>query len=657
METMMTPQAMGPTFFYYSHDPSSENRQQGHFTSHPGFQHHQMGMFPVVPTLPSTPIYSRPSSSSSQPQQHQFQFQLQHQHHQQQQQQHPIIYTGMPNLHSTMLRMTSPQPMHQKPTIMLETDLNESNGLYYPSTPPLSSSGSSISSPGSCDMLQTPCNPMFSGLDHLDRKEGCDVKVESFAHSPLDWSSCASPPMTPVYLPSQSLTQSSTGNVFSLNNHASDLLSTASCPSLSPSPSPYARSVSSDDLDFCDPRNLTVGSAGAVNSNLTPEFSPLHALCARDDEEHHKSVLRGEAFVKAAAPAISLSPNPHFEFNPQLHRSLPSGLPSFEDFSDLEQEDDFVNGLVNLGENIVAPPATTTATATTSATATPTAATTTTTQIGRSRASSDAVSLCQSNYVCDDDSEDLDDAELFSANCLPSPPDSCQADSDAHQHKRQKKSPSSCNLAMNTVSDGQSGDAQSGTPEQQSTPPANDGNTQETNSSEVKNNSEDNDANSENHDDSASTPLPAPANRRGRKQSLTEDPSKTFKCELCNRRFRRQEHLKRHYRSLHTEDKPFECHECGKKFSRSDNLAQHSRTHGSGAIVMDLIDHPDHMGNMHPAYHHAMMTGMPSLGGGEDYHNMSKVLFQVTAEIPGSESDHSSDEDSENNSKKRKRME
>lgn len=79
-------------------------------------------------------------------------------------------------------------------------------------------------------------------------------------------------------------------------------------------------------------------------------------------------------------------------------------------------------------------------------------------------------------------------------------------------------------------------------------------------------------------------------NRRGRKPSLTEDPSKTFVCHLCNRRFRRQEHLKRHYRSLHTQDKPFECTECGKKFSRSDNLSQHQRTHGSGSFPLTVID-------------------------------------------------------------------
>lgn len=80
--------------------------------------------------------------------------------------------------------------------------------------------------------------------------------------------------------------------------------------------------------------------------------------------------------------------------------------------------------------------------------------------------------------------------------------------------------------------------------------------------------------------------------RRGRKQSLTDDPSKTFVCTLCSRRFRRQEHLKRHYRSLHTHDKPFECTDCGKKFSRSDNLSQHQRTHGAGTMVMGVLTHP-----------------------------------------------------------------
>ena len=142
----------------------------------------------------------------------------------------------------------------------------------------------------------------------------------------------------------------------------------------------------------------------------------------------------------------------------------------------------------------------------------------------------------------------------------------------------------------------------------------------------------------------------APVNRRGRKQSLTEDPSKTFVCDQCNRRFRRQEHLKRHYRSLHTHDKPFECHECGKKFSRSDNLSQHARTHGSGAIVMGVLEE----GELQPDH-------MESASDGEHIHALGNVLFGVAAAASGSESEGpsdigSSDGDSQSR-KKRKRSE
>ncbi|CCJ28969.1 unnamed protein product [Pneumocystis jirovecii] len=55
---------------------------------------------------------------------------------------------------------------------------------------------------------------------------------------------------------------------------------------------------------------------------------------------------------------------------------------------------------------------------------------------------------------------------------------------------------------------------------------------------------------------------------------------KTHICDICNKRFKRYEHLKRHERS-HTSEKPFQCsiRECGRWFSRSDNLRAHLRTH------------------------------------------------------------------------------
>ncbi|WYZ34740.1 hypothetical protein EsH8_I_001016 [Colletotrichum jinshuiense] len=553
--TMMTAQAMGQApFLYYrpEHKPDT-SRHRGHFSQQPNMHQH-MAMYPMVPTLPSTPIYSRPNSSCSQPM-------------------GPTLYSNGP---AAMTPMASPQPMSHRPAIMLETDMCD-DGLYFPSTPPLSNCGSAISSPhNSCELLQTPMNPMFSGLDGFDGLDSFKETLEVPENLAVDWNSCGSPPMTPVYLQNQA------GQVPSLSTNTSDLLSTASCPSLSPSPSPYARSVASEqDLDFCDPRNLTVAAApNTSNPTLAPEYSAFTL-----GEE-----LRGEVSAKTPASAPSQQT---FDFNP----AIPHGLPAFEDLSDLESEDDFVNGLVNLGDAHSA-------------------------EIRRPRActGSSVVSLGHASFIGEEEFN-FDEADISVAACLPSPSASC-SDNDCHQDKRRRVVKETCKPSpmMNAAA----GSSQVASSEQRS-------NSQAAAS----------DVNSSSDSESPAASLPAPVNRRGRKQSLTEDPSKTFVCELCNRRFRRQEHLKRHYRSLHTQDKPFECNECGKKFSRSDNLSQHARTHGSGAIVMELDDSAVH------SFDHSMM------GHPEDYHTLGKVLFQVASEIPGSASELSSEE--ENGKKKRKR--
>lgn len=143
-------------------------------------------------------------------------------------------------------------------------------------------------------------------------------------------------------------------------------------------------------------------------------------------------------------------------------------------------------------------------------------------------------------------------------------------------------------------------------------------------------------------DENGSTPV-APTSRRGRKQSLTEDPSKTFVCTLCSRRFRRQEHLKRHYRSLHTHDKPFECTDCGKKFSRSDNLSQHQRTHGTGAVVMGVLDGSELHGEM------SQSTGMYTQNPAQ----MGQILYSAAEGISSSSSDSYSDLDTPMRKRKR----
>lgn len=69
--------------------------------------------------------------------------------------------------------------------------------------------------------------------------------------------------------------------------------------------------------------------------------------------------------------------------------------------------------------------------------------------------------------------------------------------------------------------------------------------------------------------------------RKENKEADLNDETKIYLCNYCSRRFKRHEHLKRHFRSLHTFEKPFDCPKCNKKFSRSDNLQQHLKIHNA----------------------------------------------------------------------------
>lgn len=150
-------------FYLFNQESKSDSRQAQFHTQH------QMAGFQMVHALPPTPMYSRPNSSScSQP---------------------PTLYSNGP----AVMTPTGPVPTTaQRPVIMLDTDFTDNS--YFPSTPPLSTSGSAVGSPKLCDALQTPMNPMFSGLDGLT---ACKDGLESAENLVLDWSSCASPPMSP----------------------------------------------------------------------------------------------------------------------------------------------------------------------------------------------------------------------------------------------------------------------------------------------------------------------------------------------------------------------------------------------------------------------------------------------------------------------------
>ncbi|KAJ9059033.1 hypothetical protein DSO57_1006510 [Entomophthora muscae] len=69
-----------------------------------------------------------------------------------------------------------------------------------------------------------------------------------------------------------------------------------------------------------------------------------------------------------------------------------------------------------------------------------------------------------------------------------------------------------------------------------------------------------------------------------RRRSVNKaESSKVFNCseEGCTKVFKRNEHLKRHMKSIHSDEKPYHCPfpDCDKRFSRADNLSQHLRIH------------------------------------------------------------------------------
>ncbi|EJC98609.1 uncharacterized protein FOMMEDRAFT_136840 [Fomitiporia mediterranea MF3/22] len=63
----------------------------------------------------------------------------------------------------------------------------------------------------------------------------------------------------------------------------------------------------------------------------------------------------------------------------------------------------------------------------------------------------------------------------------------------------------------------------------------------------------------------------------------------TCRVSGCGKCFARGEHLKRHIRSIHTNEKPHKCPHpgCGKEFSRHDNLCQHMRVHRNFSAPRD----------------------------------------------------------------------
>lgn len=383
------------------------------------------------------------------------------------------------------------------------------------------------------------------------------------------------------------------------------LLSASNCPSLSPSPSPLPRANASEvENSFCDPRNLTVTS-------VSSQTAALPTLCPGDDEAQ-KLMLRGEPLTPRREE--------HRVPTPAEFLGISHGLPTFEPLFELDAEDDCTVPQFPPTENVE--------------------------YLGAKRQRTSLVSIhSEDDAFLSEDFTDFEE-ELAAPGLLTSYDSDISFSTDAMSTKSKRQT----RRAKDEESDSDYVAGRSHTAGSPAKRESTSSNQQQSSGNQARANSSEN--NAVTSSDDATTPVSTqPVSRRGRKQSLTEDPSKTFVCNLCSRRFRRQEHLKRHFRSLHTGEKPFECPDCGKKFSRSDNLSQHQRTHGTGSIVMGVLDE-----NQLRA-HHAHYNPDPA--------ELGQILFESTlasgvtvtsASSVSSYSDHSvAASSSDRKNKKRKR--
>lgn len=177
-----------PSWFVYQPANESQHRQQGHFMPSPSEQQVYHGAMQYQHGVPyQQPYLQHPVQNHLQP------------------------FQPKPGFHGNMAMtpMASPQPRQLKPAMTfkqdssslrpLDTNVYSIGSPFSPSTPPLSTSGSTNSSPPSSSVpLATPTQGPYYGIQPYGAVKECspvDHCAESLAN--VDWSRTDSPPMTP----------------------------------------------------------------------------------------------------------------------------------------------------------------------------------------------------------------------------------------------------------------------------------------------------------------------------------------------------------------------------------------------------------------------------------------------------------------------------
>jgi C2H2 transcription facotor len=187
-----------PSWFVYQPANDAQHRQHGHFMPSPNQQlQGYNGQIQYQNGMPYQAGYLQHHH------QHPMQQQHQHQHQHQPLQPKPAFHGNM-----ALTPMASPQPRQLKPAMAfkqepsalqpLDTNVCYMGPSHSPCTPPLSTAGSTVSSPPCSSMpLQTPINTPYFGFPPYEvvKEEREDQYAQSFAHA--DWSRSTSPPMTP----------------------------------------------------------------------------------------------------------------------------------------------------------------------------------------------------------------------------------------------------------------------------------------------------------------------------------------------------------------------------------------------------------------------------------------------------------------------------